>query len=120
MKIFLDIVEFCKTLRGMMFRVVIPFGVPRDSAWPSLRKLHLRDYPTCACCGSKNKLQVHHMLPYHLHPMLELDPRNLMTLCDDPKSRCHFIFGHLRNYRSYNPTVKSDVAIWFDKVYNRP
>jgi hypothetical protein len=49
-------------------------------------------------------LQVHHILPFHLNPQLELDPSNLITLCMG-KLECHLIIGHGGDYKDYNPSV---------------
>ena len=62
--------------------------------------------------------EVHHIKPVGLYPALELDPKNLITLCGNP--RCHLDKGHLGNWRSYNETVVMDTKIWSDKYRNRP
>jgi hypothetical protein len=36
---------------------------------------------------------------------LELDPRNLLTLCIRPDCEHHVLLGHLDDYESYNPKV---------------
>lgn len=89
----------------------------RSPKWPQLRKEHLNSQPTCVACGRKNKLEVHHIEPVHLNPDRELDPSNLLTLCDNP---CHFVFGHLMNYKSWNPSVINDCATYFNKITQRP
>lgn len=89
----------------------------RSPKWSSVRKQHLSNFPTCAACGRKAKLEVHHKVPVHIAPELELDPSNLMTLCDDP---CHLVFGHLFNYKSYNKTVEEDCSVYLNKVLKRP
>lgn len=38
-------------------------------------------------------------------PDLELDPRNLLTLCIRPDCEHHVLLGHLDDYESYNPKV---------------
>lgn len=72
----------------------------RDGHWPSLRKAHLVREPYCQYCGGTEKLQVHHIRPFHLHPELELDPNNLITLCEAPGKDCHLRFGHEGNFRT--------------------
>jgi hypothetical protein len=84
-----------------------PFSI-RSSHWETTRKNHLKLQPTCAACGNTNKLQVHHKQPFHLHPELELDQNNLITLCEDKSTECHFNIGHLRNWKSFNPDVETD------------
>ena len=81
----------------------------RSSHWGLVRKGHLKDYPTCAACGSKEKLQVHHVKPFHLHPELELDQDNLITLCMGP-NECHLLIGHGDDFKCYNPKVRADAS----------
>lgn len=89
----------------------------RSPKWSSVRKQHLEINNVCAACGRNKKLEVHHIEPVHLNPERELDPSNLITLCDDP---CHFIFGHLMNYKSWNKNVVEDCCVYLNKVKNRP
>lgn len=89
----------------------------RSSVWVKVRKEHIKNNPTCAACGRNKKIEVHHIKPFHLYPELELDPDNLISLCDDP---CHFIFGHLMNYRSWNINVVDDCKKYHEKIQNRP
>ena len=100
----------------------IPDGHKRSSEWPNVRKEHLEKQPLCALCGGKESLEVHHCLPFHLHPDLELDPTNLITLCESKKGgvNCHLLFGHLSNFRSFNRTVTSDSKLWNKKIKERP
>lgn len=60
-------------------------------------------------CGSKTILEVHHIRPFHLHPELELDDQNLITLCERNGHDCHFTAGHFHNWRNWNPNVVADV-----------
>jgi len=50
------------------------------------------------------------MKPFHLHPELELDPTNLITLCMQPGQECHLYVGHGDSWKAYNPDVKQDAA----------
>jgi hypothetical protein len=92
--------------------------IPRSSQWPAVEKAHLLAQPTCVAFGQGQPgsgLQVHHMLPFHFcvklgRPELELDERNLMTLCDETINNHHLLLGHLGDFQSYNPNVKADVA----------
>lgn len=79
----------------------------RSSKWPSTRKNFLKSNPTCAACGAREKLQVHHVKPFHLHPELELDSENLITLCMGP-NECHLQIGHGDDYKCYNPNVREN------------
>ena len=81
----------------------------RSSKWPAVQKKHLKNNPACAACGATTKLDVHHMKPFHLHPTLELDPTNLITLCME--NDCHLYVGHGDNFKAYNPNVLVDSAV---------
>lgn len=76
----------------------------RSSQWDATRDAFMRDHPACAACGSTKKLQVHHIMPFHLHPDLELDTKNLIVLCMDV-NECHLGIGHGGSFRCYNPKV---------------
>lgn len=89
----------------------------RSPKWSSVRKQHLNNQPNCMACGKNKKVEVHHIEPVHLNPDRELDPSNLITLCDDP---CHFVFGHLLDYKSWNKDVINDCKVYLNKVKNKP
>ncbi|GCE16544.1 HNH endonuclease [Dictyobacter kobayashii] len=60
-------------------------------------------------CGHRGKgLQVHHIKPFHLYPELELDPNNLITLCEIRGRTHHLLIGHLDDWESYNIRVRAD------------
>lgn len=89
----------------------------RSSSWPALRKQHIQQQPCCQACGSCKKPEVHHIVPVHLDPSKELEPENLITLCD---KYCHFVFGHFMNYKSWNKNVVQDARDYLHKIENRP
>lgn len=89
---------------------------PRSSEWPKVRKEHLRLNPVCAVCEGTEKLQVHHIKSFSTHPELELQPSNLITLCESGGSNHHLLFGHLDNFKRINPEVVSDCANWSNKI----
>jgi 5-methylcytosine-specific restriction protein A len=99
-----------------------PLDAKRSGRWPAVRKRHLESSPCCAVCGGTEKLEVHHIVPFHLHPDLELSPGNLVTLCEANKGgvNCHLHYGHLGNYKSFNADVCSDAMQWAFKIANRP
>lgn len=92
----------------------------RSSKWPRVRKKHLKEYPSCASCGKRKRIgmQVHHIVPFSVDPSKELDPTNLLTLCDN--SRCHLDKGHLGYFKSWNVNVVKDCKIWLLKYKTRP
>ena len=99
----------------------VPKGNRRSSRWPSVRKQFLKEHEQCAVCNGKDKLEVHHIIPFHIAPELELDPNNLLTLCERKKYgiNCHLFMGHLGNYKRYNPEVIEDSQIWNQKIKNQ-
>ena len=86
------------------------FGVPRSPHWPAVRAAHLKLHPTCEVCGTTENLEVHHKQPFHLFPALELDPANLMTLCQSQSHNDHLLFGHCLSWSAYNPYAVEDAA----------
>lgn len=85
-----------------------PAYVYRSTLWPKVRKEHLIVQPTCQACGGKSRLEVHHIIPFHVRPDLELDPTNLVTLCEGGKYgiNCHLFVGHKGNYSDFNLSVR--------------
>lgn len=98
-----------------------PIGANRSPKWQKVRNIHLRENPTCAVCKGTTKLEVHHKKPFHLHPELELDPDNLITLCECASHGviCHLLIGHLGNYKSLNESVDEDAQTWRQKLETR-
>lgn len=91
-------------------------GKKRSSQWSKIRKQYLADHPECEICGSKEKLEVHHKNPFHVHPELELDPKNLIALCESKQSNCHLKFGHRGSFRNYNSNIEED-AVTLKKIF---
>lgn len=91
------------------------YGRERSPEWSRIEREHLLREPACAACGHKRKLQVHHIKPFHLYPQLELDPSNLITLCEARGRDHHLLLGHLNNWEAYNPHVRNDVKRFYRK-----
>jgi 5-methylcytosine-specific restriction protein A len=85
-------------------------GKGRSGKWAAVKDAWKRTHPKCAVCGGKTRPDVHHVRPYHLHPELELDKGNLVTLCRS--NGCHFLFGHYGRWEMFNPAVKLDAAVF--------
>ena len=83
----------------------------RSSKWGSVRKKFLKVNNYCAVCNTRKKLEVHHRIPFHVNPELELDTTNLITLC----RKHHFSIGHLEYWRSWNIDINTSV-IYFNKL----
>ena len=95
------------------------FGL-RSGKWPTRAKAHLSNHPECEACGAKKLVVVHHKLPFHAYPELELEWTNFITLCESASHNCHLIFGHLLNWRSWNEDVELDAKTYRKKLANRP
>ena len=94
--------------------------VVRSPFWPGVRRAHLAGEPRCACCGTDEFVEVHHVKPVHAAPELELEPANLITLCASPSHNCHLWVGHLGSWRSWNTTVRRDAARMLARIRTRP
>ena len=82
----------------------------RSPRWDDVRDTHVVKNPFCAACGSREHLQVHHIIPFHIDPSQELNPENLITLCEKKSKNCHFKVGHLGDWKKYNRGVRQDAA----------
>lgn len=93
----------------------------RASQWPKIAAAHLKLNPKCACCGGTKNRQVHHIQPFSENPELELDPKNLITLCTDGPCNlnCHFVIGHLGNTKCSNPNVREDAEYLRQRFLSR-
>ena len=97
-------------------KVDILYGAEeRSSHWPTVRKHFVESHPFCACCGSNDNLNVHHITPFHIDPALELDPNNLISLCRN----CHFRIGHKNNWKNSNPDVATDCDRIFKSLHTK-
>lgn len=76
---------------------------PRSSQWIRVKREHLVRENRCQWCGGIEDLRVHHIMPVHLYPELELDEKNLITLCGDG---CHLEKGHNGDWRKWNKEVR--------------
>jgi 5-methylcytosine-specific restriction endonuclease McrA len=98
-------------------RVARRHGRERSPQWSRVQKEHLLREPACVACGHKGRgLQVHHVKPFHLHPQLELDPRNLITLCEGRGRDHHLLLGHLGEWQSYNEHIREDAKRFYRKT----
>jgi len=95
-----------------------PKGAKRSSKWSELRRRFLITHPRCGVCGATKTLRVHHIIPFHIAPDMELDPNNLVVLCENKKYgiNCHLLIGHLGNFRRTNPSCRIDIATWNIKL----
>jgi len=102
------------------------YGYERSPEWPKVAEEHLKTEPHCVACkpgtNPQAKLQVHRIFPFQYcialgRPDLELDQRNLITLCenekDHPADDHHLLVGHLDEFKSFNPDVEQDARTTF-------
>lgn len=113
----------------------------RSPQWPKVRKAWLKANPECRACGSTAKVQVHHIVPFHLDESKELDENNFISLCEVPKNMFHRILvalrirkalhpddqgnhhlniGHKGNFKGSNPNVINDADEHRKRLYSEP
>jgi hypothetical protein len=95
---------------------MIFFLSSRSNLWRGVRNSFIKENPICSACGSCKNLQVHHIIPFNVDKTKELDFENLITLCRN----CHFVFGHLMHWGSWNNDVIEDCRVYSNKIANRP
>lgn len=95
-----------KHITNIIKATVLHVVAKRSSHWPTVKNKFVKSNPKCAACGSTTNLDIHHIKPFHLHPDLELDTTNLITLCMD--NHCHLLIGHGNSFKAYNPNIIED------------
>ncbi len=86
-------------------------GSKRSPSWPLARRDWLLEHPYCSCCGGKENVEVHHKIPVHINPKLELVQSNFQTLCMLQTRLCHWLTGHGgRSWQDYNPYSEEDAT----------
>lgn len=76
-------------------------AIEAQQAMSEYRKKH----PVCEITGSKNKVQIHHIIPVWADPSLAADPNNFIAL--SASAHIHIIYGHNGNFaRRYVPNIK--------------
>ena len=100
-----------KNIFSQISKRISELGTKRSPKWERARRIHLATEGWCRYCGSVNDLQVHHMVPFHDDPSRELDPSNLITLCETSGVEHHLIIGHFRNWKNFNPNVAEECKV---------
>lgn len=62
----------------------------RSGSWRRVRNEVVEAQPYCSMCGAKEPLVVHHKVPFHVAPELELDRLNCIVVCP----LCHWKWCH--------------------------
>jgi len=102
-------------VRGLSVEELEILRLPRSSGWRRVRNEHLLKFPNCAICGGTKNCVPHHIVPFHVDPSRELDPDNLITLCEG-SFNCHLFFGHLKNWTRNNSNIVEDAKFWCDRL----
>jgi len=111
--------NFIKRLIFRLDQDIEILGIPRSNEWKRIRSEHLKKFPECAVCGSEDNVVPHHIIPFHADKSQELNPENLISLCENRTFNCHLFFGHLKNWKKYNSNVVDvveDAKIWREKL----
>lgn len=91
---------------------------PRSPHWHTVEKEHRMIEPTCAICGGSDRIQVHHTSPPFEYCFaigrldLELDERNLFSICEGDVNDHHILVGHLDDFKSWNPDFHTNHHRW--------
>ena len=105
---------------SQLAKKIVELGQPKRSEhWPLIRKKWLLNNGTCAACGSTQHLQVHHVIPFHLHPELELCETNFITLCETMGVEHHLKVGHTVDGKSSWKINNPDVRINAKQIYEK-
>jgi 5-methylcytosine-specific restriction protein A len=97
----------------------------RSSKWRGVELAHKKLFPACIVCGVTDSINIHHIFPFHYcvqlgRPDLELDQRNLITLCEtnskDKEQNHHLLIGHLDLFSSSNLSVLEDATVTFKNM----
>ena len=96
-------------------------GIARSPLWDRVARAFRAAHPQCAACDETANVEIHHKFPFHYvvacgRPDLELDTRNLLTLCAKPDSQHHLLLGHLGDWQSYNPAVNGFIKRYAGKT----
>jgi hypothetical protein len=104
-------------------RVVAALARGRSGKWPRVERLVFeRDGHRCRACGRSDcKLIGHHVCPYHVDRKKELDPNNVITMCQPAGGGDHLGLGHTtrdgkRGWKYWNPDVVADAAAKLAKI----
>ena len=73
--------------------------------WEDFERRYYKTHTkVCNACNETIHVDLHHIQPRHISPLLIFIESNLIPLC----RCCHFRIGHLLNWDNYNTTVVPD------------
>lgn len=90
-----------------------PWALPRSPRWPALSRAHLAAHPRCEACGAAAGVVAHHVVPVHIDRARELDPANLVSMCNP--HGCHLYLAHCGRWDWYSPEVR-DLCRWLQRL----
>ena len=93
-------VDLLRTKKGFQPKTSL-----RDPGWKCTAERWKLLHPECRFCGAIEDVEVHHVTPVHVEPSLEMDSRNLMSVCHKchrSGSRCH-PGGDTQKFNIYAP-----------------
>lgn len=102
-------------------KVAKAHGVKRSSHWGSLENWYKKRFGGVCPISGLSPVQIHHSFPFHDcllagRPELELALENLYSLYSGGVGGAdeghHLIVGHLGNFKSYNPYLKTCLKTW--------
>ena len=100
----------CLVLAGCSSGDAYVYGVPANA------RFSYTDIPMseCAWCRRSTNLNRHHIVPVSVDETRKNDPGNIVVLCRE----CHFVLGHRRNWKTYNPDVLEIVNVYTNSLTN--
>jgi len=111
-------------LKDFDAEIIAQYGIQRHNDWGKIARQHLIGQPKCLICGlnvlynliQEGSCNVHHKYPLQHciavnRPDLELDRRNMFTVCARHFDHHHLLIGHLEDWESYNPHLETTIAL---------
>jgi hypothetical protein len=84
----------------------------RSPKWRALQQRFVREKKCCFITRLRVDLEVHHKIPYHVRPDLELEWDNLCLLTRP----VHYLIGHHCNWAYYNQNFEEEAARLAEEV----
>lgn len=73
--------------------------------WSKFLEEYWEKYPKeCSICGTRRRVELHHIVPRHIAPDRIFDESNVIALCRS----CHLRWGHLGDWDMWNPYIVDD------------
>ncbi len=79
---------------------------PRHPKWPAAARRFLKRNPLCMFCGGTKEVVVHHAIPFHIRPDLEMDESLWRPCCELAGVNCHLQIAHLGDWRLWRKDLQ--------------